>query len=59
LATAEAVNFQVENGETVQEHFRVTEVGIITKEFIDCGGKVRHEKVENSSYGMQTTTTIA
>lgn len=47
LATAEAVNFQVENGEMVPEHFHVTEVGIITKDFIDCGGKVRHEKVAN------------
>lgn len=47
LATAEAVNFQVENGETVPEHFHVTEVGIITKDFIDCGGKVRHENVAN------------
>ncbi|RYG09045.1 MAG: hypothetical protein EOO07_24535, partial [Chitinophagaceae bacterium] len=31
----------------VPEHFHVTEVGIITKDFIDCGGKVRHEKVAN------------
>ncbi len=47
LAAAESVNFQVENGETVPEHFHVTEVGVITKDFIDCGGKVRHEKVAN------------
>lgn len=47
LATAEAVNFQLENGETVPEYFHVTEVGIITKDFIDCGGKVRREKVAN------------
>lgn len=47
LATAEAVNFQLENREAVPEHFHVTEVGIITKDFIDCGGKVRHEKVVN------------
>jgi hypothetical protein len=47
LATAEAVNFQVENGGVVPEHFHVTEVGIITKDFIDCGGTVRHEKVAN------------
>jgi len=47
LATAEAVNFQLENGETVPEHFHVTEVGIISRDFIDCGGKVRHEKVAN------------
>jgi len=47
LAKAEAVNFRVENGEAVPEHFHITEVGIITKDFIDCGGKVRHEKVAN------------
>ncbi len=47
LATAEAVNFQVKDGAMVPEHFHVTEVGIITKDFIDCGGKVRHEKVAN------------
>lgn len=47
LGTAEAVNFKLENGDSVPEHFHVTEVGIITKDFIDCGGKVRHEKVAN------------
>jgi hypothetical protein len=47
LATAEAVNFQLENGHRVPEHFHVTEVGIITKHFMDCGGTVRHEKVLN------------
>lgn len=47
LSSAEAVNFQLENGSAVPEHFHVTEVGIITKDFIDCGGKVRHEKVAN------------
>ena len=47
LATAEAVNFQVQNGTMVPEHFHVTEVGIVTKDFIDCGGKVRHERVAN------------
>ena len=47
LTTAEGVNFKLENGNTVPEHFHVTEVGIITKDFIDCGGTVRHEKVAN------------
>ncbi|MGY4386041.1 hypothetical protein ACVWYN_003091 [Pedobacter sp. UYP24] len=47
LSTAEAVNFQLHNGTMVPAHFHVTEVGIITKDFIDCGGKVRHEKVAN------------
>lgn len=47
LASAESVNFLLEDGSAVPEHFHVTEVGIITKDFIDCGGKVRHEKVAN------------
>ena len=47
LARAEGVNFKLENGNSVPEHFHVTEVGIITKDFIDCGGTVRHEKVAN------------
>lgn len=47
LATAEGVNFKLENGNSVPEHFHVTEVGVITKDFIDCGGTVRHEKVAN------------
>jgi len=41
------VNFQLENGEKVPEHFHVTEVGVITRDFIDCGGKLRHEQVAN------------
>ena len=47
LNTAENVNFELENGTRVPEHFHVTEVGIITKNFIDCGGTVRNEKVAN------------
>lgn len=47
LAHTEGVNFQLENGKMVPEHFHVTEVGVITKDFIDCGGTVRHEKVAN------------
>ena len=47
LTTAERVNFKLGNGNTVPEHFHVTEVGIITKDFIDCGGTVRHEKIAN------------
>lgn len=47
LGTALGVNFILPNGTMVPEHFHVTEVGIITKDFIDCGGKVRNEKVAN------------
>lgn len=47
LSTVEAVNFELEDGTKVPEHFHVTEVGIVTKAFIDCGGMVRNEKVAN------------
>ncbi|MFT6054466.1 MAG: hypothetical protein ACJAS3_000825 [Roseivirga sp.] len=39
------IAFKLPNGELVPNHFHVTEVGKITKDFIDCGGTVRHEEV--------------
>ena len=47
LAAANAVNFRLQDGTLVPEHFHVTEVGIVTKNFIDCGGTVRKESVAN------------
>lgn len=47
LNTLNSVNFQLENGTLIPEHFHVTEVGVVTKHFIDCGGTVRNEKVAN------------
>lgn len=47
LRKAETVNFKLQNGKTVPEHFHVTEVGVVTKHFIDCGGTIRNEKVAN------------
>ncbi|HJY12197.1 MAG TPA: DUF6428 family protein [Flavobacterium sp.] len=47
LPTLENVEFQLENGTFVPEHFHVTEVGQITKNFIDCGGVIRSEKTVN------------
>jgi hypothetical protein len=41
------LNFVLENGTPVPEYFHVTEVGVITKNFIDCGGTIRNEKVAN------------
>ncbi len=41
------IAFQLPNGELVPSHFHVTEVGKITKYFIDCGGVVRNEEVAN------------
>jgi len=47
LPSLENVEFQLENGTFVPEHFHVTEVGVILKRFIDCGGKIREERVVN------------
>jgi len=47
LSSVETVAFVLPNGTYVPEHFHVTEVGLITKNFIDCGGVVRKETVVN------------
>ena len=47
LAQLKTIAFQLPDGRLVEEHFHVTEVGEVTKHFIDCGGTVRHEKVIN------------
>jgi hypothetical protein len=38
------LKFKLPNGKYVESHFHVTEVGQISKSFIDCGGVIRHEK---------------
>jgi hypothetical protein len=43
LENAIALKFQLPNGSFVPEHFHITEAGMITKNFIDCGGVVRKE----------------
>lgn len=45
LEAVEAVSFMQENGEKVPAHFHVTEIGLLTKHFIDCGGDVHVEKM--------------
>ncbi|EFK57633.1 DUF6428 family protein [Sphingobacterium spiritivorum] len=44
LPSLNNVEFQLEDGTFVPEHFHVTEVGQIIKNFIDCGGVQRNEK---------------
>lgn len=41
------IAFILPNGKAVPSHFHVTEVGKISKHFIDCGGVVRTENVVN------------
>lgn len=47
LATLNSVGFKLPNGGCVPLHFHITEVGLLTKHFIDCGGDVHEEKSAN------------
>lgn len=47
LNQLDKIAFQLPNGELVPNHFHVTEVGKIIKNFIDCGGTLRREEVAN------------
>lgn len=45
ISSISELTFLLPNGSSVPKHFHVTEVGQVTKHFIDCGGTVRDEKV--------------
>ncbi len=47
LKQLEQIAFQLPNGNLVPNHFHVTEVGKVSKHFIDCGGTIRKEEVVN------------
>ncbi len=47
LSQVSSLNFAQPNGIPVPNHFHITEAGLITKHFIDCGGTVRKEKSIN------------
>lgn len=47
LNQLETIAFKLPDGTLVPSHFHVTEVGKITKHFIDCGGTIRNEEVVN------------
>ncbi len=47
LAEVSAINFKLPDNTYLPVHFHVTEVGLVTKHFIDCGGTERRETVAN------------
>lgn len=47
LPNLNALRFQLPDGAFVPVHFHVTEVGVIHKRFIDCGGVMREESIIN------------
>jgi hypothetical protein len=47
LPTLNNVAFELPDNSFVPDHFHVTEVGLVNRHFIDCGGTVRQEQVVN------------
>lgn len=47
LKAIPTVNFKLPDESYLPSHFHVTEVGLVTKHFIDCGGVERKEIVVN------------
>jgi len=47
LSALKVLNFTLPTGQPVPSHFHVTEVGLVTRHFIDCGGTERVEKFIN------------
>ena len=47
LKDLQTIAFELPDGTLVPKHFHVTEVGKVTKHFIDCGGTLRNEEVVN------------
>ena len=47
LKNAKKVEFQLPNGNYVPPHFHVTEIGLNSKKFIDCGSNIRNTKKIN------------
>lgn len=45
LKQIENFTIQLPNGTTISAHFHITEMGLLTKNFIDCGNTVREEKL--------------
>jgi hypothetical protein len=44
LKTQASIGFVLPNGNTVPAHFHITEMGLVLKNYVDCGGKMRNER---------------
>lgn len=45
LEQVENFTIQLPNGTIIPAHFHITEMGLLTKNFIDCGSTIREEKL--------------
>ncbi len=44
LQSLQELNFVLASGTPIPSHFHITEAGLSTKHFVDCGGTIRMEK---------------
>ena len=54
LKKGKSISFKLPDGDFIPEYFHVTEIGKITKDFIDCGGTLRSQKVANFQFWYST-----
>lgn len=47
LTGLEQLAFQLPNGKMVPAHFHLTEIGLVTRHFMDCGGTLRSTNTVN------------
>ena len=47
LYSIDSLSFFLENGNQIDPHFHITEIGEVKKRFIDCGGQTRNENYIN------------
>lgn len=56
LSLLQILRFRVENGQSVPAHFHITEFGLTTKHFIDCGGDIHQQKSVNLQIWVDADT---
>ncbi len=56
LVELDTLKFQLPNGQFVPVHFHITEVGIVTRNYIDCGGMLRKENKLNLQLWVASDT---
>lgn len=56
LSELAELQFQLPDGSFIPAHFHITEAGLTTKHFIDCGGTIRMEKYANLQIWVATDT---
>jgi Family of unknown function (DUF6428) len=56
LSVVNKLNFIQSNGKAVPAHFHITEVGLSSKHFIDCGNTIRVEKWANLQIWVASDT---